>query len=412
MPRFPVLAALRHGSLARFVLGRFFTTLSWQMLGVAVGWQVYALSHDALALGFVGLAEFLPFISLALLGGHVADHWPQRAVLVGALCTNALGVAALLWFTLAHGTMLWPLYAVILLLGITRAFWQPTTQAVVPSLVPGDEFRHAVSLGTTAMQVGIISGPALGGVLYFYGPGVVYGTCLALFGAGAVLMATLRQRPPPPQLVKHMEMHGRDILEGLRFVLRRPILLGVMSLDLFAVLLGGATALLPLFASDILHAGPRGLGLLRAAPGAGAALTAGLLTLWPLSRRIGVSMFGGVAFFGICTVIFGLSQSFTVSLAALFLLGCGDMISVYVRNMLTQLETPDVIRGRVSAVSSMFVGASNELGEFESGATARWWGAVPAVVVGGAATLMVVLLWMRWFPQVRKLDRLRASAVG
>jgi len=406
-PRFPALAALRHGSLARFVAGRFFTTLGWQMLGVAVGWQVYALSHDALALGLVGLAEFLPFVSLALVGGHVADHWPQRAVLVGSLCTNALGVAALLWFTLAQGTMLWPLYAVILLFGITRAFWQPTAQAVVPSLVPAAEFPYAVSLSTTVMQAGIISGPALGGVLYFYGPKVVYGTCLALFAAGAALMASLRPRPPPPQLVKHMELHGRDILEGLRFVRRQRALLGVMSLDLFAVLLGGATALMPLFASDILHTGPRGLGLLRAAPGAGAALTAGLLTLWPLSRRIGPSMFGGVAFFGVCTLVFGLSRSFQLSLAVLFLLGCGDMISVYVRNMLIQLETPDAIRGRVSAVGSMFVGASNELGEFESGVTARWWGAVPAVVAGGVATLVVVALWMRWFPQLRRLDRLR-----
>jgi MFS family permease len=406
-PRFPVLAALRHGSLARFIVGRFLTTLGWQMLGVAVGWQVYALSHDALALGFVGLAEFLPFISLALVGGHVADHWPHRMVMVGALCTNALGVGALLWFTLAHGTVLWPLYAVILLFGITRAFWQPTNQAAVPTLVPAEEFPHAVSLSTTVMQAGIITGPALGGVLYLYGAQTVYGTCLALFAAGAVLMATLRPRPPPPQLARHMEMHGRDILEGLRFVRRQRLVFGVMSLDLFAVLLGGATALLPLFASDILHTGPRGLGLLRAAPGAGAALTAGLLTLRPLSRRIGPAMFGGVAIFGVCTLVFGLSRSFPLSLAALFILGSGDMVSVYVRSMLIQLETPDAIRGRVSAVGSMFVGASNELGEFESGVTARWWGAVPAVVVGAVATLMVVALWMRWFPQLRRLDRLR-----
>jgi MFS family permease len=405
--RFPGLAVLRHGSLARFAAGRVAMTLGWQMLGVAVGWQVYALSHDALALGLVGLAEFLPFVTLVLVGGHVADHAPRRSVLVTTFSIVVVSVAALLGFTLARSPRLWPIYAVIAVFGGARAFWQPTMQATVPSLVPADEFRHAVAINSTLMQTAVITGPALGGVLFLLGAPVVYGVCLALFVFGTAMMATLPPRAADSQPQKRVELRGRDVLEGLRYVRRQRVVLGVISLDLFAVLLGGATALLPLYARDILHSDARGLGLLRTAPGAGAALTATLLSVWPLTRRIGACMFGGVALFGVCTIVFGLSRSLPLSLAVLFLLGCGDMVSVYIRSLLVQLETPDAIRGRVSAVNSMFIGASNELGEFESGVTARWWGAVPAVVIGGMATLLVAAVWTRLFPELRRLNRLR-----
>jgi MFS family permease len=285
----------------------------------------------------------------------------------------------------------------------------PTGQAMTPNLVPPALFPSAVALNSTLFQTAVISGPALGGLLYLAGPQVVYGTALALLLVVVALVASIAPQPPRGALGS---FRARDVLEGLRFVWQRSTLLGAISLDLFAVLFGGATALLPMIASDVLRVGPAGLGLLRTAPGVGAALTAGVLALRPIRRHVGRWMFGGVAVFGAATIAFGLSQSLWLSLAALLLLGAGDMVSVYVRHMLVQLETPDAIRGRVSAVNSMFIGASNELGEFESGVTARWFGLVPAVLLGGAATLVVVIL-MRWrFPALRDMHEFpKASAL-
>jgi len=403
--RFTALAVLRHREFACVSLGRFFTALGWQMLGVAVSWQVYALTHDALALGLVGLCEFLPFVCLVLIGGHVADYVDRRRVLQAAYMLEALCVAALLIFTLIGGAVIWPVYIVVAVFGGTRAFWAPTMQAVVPSLVPREEFPAAVAINSMLYQSAIIGGPALGGVLFLLGAPVVYGVCFALFLLTVGLISSMQPREAAQEAAAAVDGSGHRFLEGLRFVVRQRAVLGVISLDLFAVLFGGATALLPIFAGDVLHSGPAGLGLLRTAPGAGAAIMGGLLALRPINRHGGAWMFGGVAVFGVATIIFALSTTFWLSLAALFALGAGDMLSVYIRSVLVQLNTPDAIRGRVSAVNAMFIGASNELGEFESGFTAAWFGLVPAIVAGGVVTLLVAALWAGiLFPRLWRLQ--------
>jgi MFS family permease len=405
--RFSGLAVLRHPAFARFAICRFFTTLSWQMLAVAVAWRVYALTRDPLALGLVGLSEFLPFLCLVMMGGHVADRADRRDVLVIAWSIESLCIGALLWMALAGQQTVWPIYLVIATFGSTRAFYAPAMQALVPTLVPREEFPRALAINSTLFQVAVIAGPALGGTLYLLGPAVVFGVCLGLFVITVLLVSSLGPHRARRANGATPRGTGHELLEGLRYVLHQRLVLGVISLDLFAVLFGGATALLPIYAAEVLHIGPVGLGALRTAPGVGAAITAGLLMLWPINRRGGSYMFGGVAVFGLCTLVFGLSRSVPLSVAVLLLLGCGDMLSVYVRGILVQLNTPDAIRGRVSAINSMFIGGSNELGEFESGVTARWFGAVPAVLLGGAMTLAVVGTWMLIFPQLRRLDRLR-----
>jgi MFS family permease len=407
-PRLASLAVLRHAQFARFAICRFMTTLSWQMLAVAVGWHVYALTHDALALGLVGLSEFLPFLLLVMVGGHVADHADRRDVLVIAWSIEALCIGVLLWLTLAGGQAVWPIYLVIVAFGSTRAFYAPAMQALGPTLVPREEFPRAVALNSTLFQIASISGPALGGALYLLGPSVVFGACLGLFVITVLLMLSLGpHRAAQRSVADAPATDGHALLEGLRYVLHQRVVLGVISLDLFAVLFGGATALLPIYAAEVLHIGPVGLGVLRSAPSVGALVAAGILALRPINRHAGAWMFGGVAVFGIATLVFGVSRNIPLSVAALLLLGCGDMVSVYVRGILVQLNTPDAIRGRVSAINSMFIGGSNELGEFESGATARWFGAVRAVLLGGALTLAVVAGWMGLFPELRRLDRLR-----
>jgi MFS family permease len=405
--RLASLAVLRHAQFARFATCRFFTTLSWQMLAVAVGWQVYALTHDPLALGLAGLSEFLPFVCLVLLGGHVADHADRRNVLVITWSIEALCIGALLWLTVAGLRSVWPIYLVIATFGTTRAFYAPAMQSIVPTLVPRDEFPRALALNSTLFQIAVVSGPALGGVLFLFGPAVVFGVCLVLFIATVLLVLTLGSRRAVRDAAQAGTSTRHQLLEGLRYVMHQRLVLGVMSLDLFAVLFGGATALLPIFAGEVLHIGPLGLGLLRTAPGVGAGLTAAALTLRPIERHAGAYMFGGVALFGVCTIVFALSRNVALSLTALLVLGSGDMLSIYVRGILVQLNTPDSIRGRVSAINSMFIGGSNELGEFESGVTARWFGAVRAAVLGGALTLAVVAAWIGIFPGLRKLNRLR-----
>ena len=298
----------------------------------------------------------------------------------------------------------------MLLFGAARAFSMPASQAIVPTLVPAQSFGNAVALSSSSFQLATIAGPTLGGLLYLSGPETVYSVAAILLAIATLLMTLAKPLPADharaalPQ-TESPDASWHSVLDGLRFVRSRPVVLGAISLDLFAVLLGGATALLPAYARDVLHVGPTGLGLLRTAPGAGAALAALILAFSPMVRRVGRWMFAGVGLFGVATIIFGLSQIFMVSLIALLLLGVGDMASVYIRHMLVQLQTPDNIRGRVSAVNGVFIGASNELGEFESGVTAAWFGLVPAVVIGGVATLLVALLWMRWFPALRSIDR-------
>jgi MFS family permease len=405
-----VRAALGVRDFRRYAIARFIATAAWQMLGVALGWQVYSITRDPLDLGLIGLAQFLPFLALVLPGGQVADRADRRLVLVLAYSVEALGALLLLAFTYARLDAIWPVFAAAALLGAARAFWMPTSQAMTINLVPSDLFPTAVGLNATLFQTAVIVGPALGGLVYAIGestldvPGamLVYGVATAMLLVVVVLLAGIRpiRAPPsdePPTL--------QAMLDGLRFVWGRKPVLGAISLDLFAVLFGGATALLPIFAADILQVGPQGLGALRAAPGVGAMLTAAVLASRPITRHGGRWMFGGVALFGVATIVFGASTSFWLSMAALFAMGVGDMFSVFVRHLLVQLETPDALRGRVSAVSSMFIGESNELGEFESGVTAKWWGAAPAAIVGGAACVVVVLVYLRLFPQLRTLDR-------
>ena len=372
------------------------------MQTVAVGWQVYEITRDPLDLGLIGLSQFLPFVLLVLPAGHFADRHLRQKLL--SACYGLMLVCALLLlaFSLSELQVVWPVFAVMVLFGVARAFAMPTGQALLPNVVPSALFGRAVAVNSTTWQLSTIVGPAIGGIVYLFGAPVVYATVALLLAAAVVLMFGVRA-PAPARSAQSITFDS--LLEGLRFVFQRKIILGAISLDLFAVLFGGAVALLPAYASDILEVGPDGLGLLRAAPGVGAVIVALVFTWKPLARRVGPAMLWGVALFGISTVIFGLSESFAVSLAALAVLGAADMVSVYIRHMLVQLETPDEIRGRVSAVSAVFIGASNELGEFESGVTAAWWGVRPAVVVGGVVSIAIAGLWARWFPQLARLDR-------
>lgn len=401
------LAALKHRDYAVFALARFCTTLSWQILGAAVGWQVWQLTRNPLSLAFVGLVQFLPFVLLVLPAGQIADRTDRRLVLIAAYSVEAVCSALLLWFTLSGVTAVWPVFVAMTLFGIGRAFWMPTGQATTPNLVPREAFPSAVAVNSGLFQIGVITGPAIGGVLLVWGPHAAYGTSFGLLTAAVALITTMK---PVRATVPAGEFKFGDVLEGLRFVFRRRTVLGAISLDLFAVLFGGATAMMPIYASDILHVSPVGYGVLRSAPGVGAALMAAVLAFAPLTRHVGRWMFSGVALFGLATIVFGVSKVYWVSLIALFLLGLGDMISVFVRQILVQLETPDAIRGRVSAVSSMFIGASNELGEFESGLAARALGLVPSVVAGGIATLLVVFAYMKFFPELRGMDRFPKTA--
>ena len=399
-PRLSAFAALQYRDFAVFAIVRLCATLAWQILGAAVGYQIYHLTHDPLSLAFVGAAQFAPFVLLVLPAGQVADRFDRRIVLICAYAVEALCAISLLWFTLSGLTAVWPMLVAMTFFGAGRAFWMPTGQAITPNLVPRDAFPSAVAVNSTLFQAGVIIGPALSGVLLLWGPAAAYGTVVSLLLLSITLMFTLK---PVRATLSHAAFRFGDVLEGLRFVFRRRTVLGAISLDLFAVLFGGATAMMPIYASEVLHVGPVGYGVLRAAPGVGAAVIGALLAFSPIQRNVGRWMFSGVAAFGFATIVFGTSTVFALSLAALVVLGAGDMISVFVRSLLVQLETPDEIRGRVSAVSAMFVGASNELGEFESGLAARALGLVPSVVLGGIATLLVVAAYMKLFPELRRM---------
>lgn len=399
--RISALTALRHRDFAVYAVARFCATLSWQILGAAVGYQVYHLTKDPLSLAIVGFVQFLPFFLCVLPAGQVADRFDRRMVLICAYAVEGTCAAALLWFTLSDMKAIWPVFVAMGIFGAGRAFWMPTGQAITPNLVPREVFPSAVAVNSTLFQTGVVVGPALSGVLLLWGAHVAYGTVVGLLTLVVSLMITIK---PVRASVTATAFRFGDLLEGLRFVFRRRTVLGAISLDLFAVLFGGATAMMPIFASEVLHVGPVGYGMLRAAPGVGAAVMAAVLAFSPITRHVGRWMFSGVAVFGVATIVFGLSTVFWVSLAALVALGAGDMVSVFVRHLLVQLETPDSIRGRVSAVSSMFIGASNELGEAESGVAAAWLGLVPSVVLGGLATLLVVGVYTRVFPELRRMN--------
>ncbi len=393
---------LRHRNFALYLSARVLGTLAVQMQSVAIGWQVYQMTGDVMDLGLVGLAQFLPFLLLILWAGHAADHYPRRRIVSLCMLTQLLCSALLLGFTMLGWRSVWPVFAVLALFGAARAFMMPATQAILVNLVPEESFSRAVALSSSSFHVAVIAGPALGGVLYLAGPQVVYSVVAVLLCISVALMWATKM-PSPPPAKEPISWHA--LLGGIRFVRGQPILLGALSLDLFAVLFGGVTALLPAYAHDVLHAGPTALGFLRAMPGAGAALTSIYLTFRPIERKVGPAMFAGVLLYGLATLALGFSTSMWVALPALFLLGAGDMVSVFVRHLLVQIVTPDAIRGRVSAVSAVFIGASNELGEFESGITAGWFGLVPAIIFGGAATLMVTGMWAVLFPGLSKMDQ-------
>lgn len=393
---------LRQPELALFLSARFVAVLAVQMQSVAVGWQVYQRTGDPLDLGLIGLAQFVPFLPLVLLAGHAADRFDRKWII--AFCYGVELVCALaLWLlTLVPMASVWPVFAVMMVYGAARAFMMPATQSIVMNLVGTADFRQAVALGSSTFQMAVILGPALGGGLYLAGAQVVYCTVVVLLGVALLLLALtqVKFRESRPELTSWNSM-----FEGFHYLLSRRAVLGAISLDLFAVLFGGVTALLPAYADDVLQVGPEGLGLLRSAPAMGAALTALVLAFRPIARRVGRWMFDGVFLFGAATVVLGLSRDFLLSLSALLLMGAGDMISVYIRHSLIQLDSPDAIRGRVSAVNSVFIGASNELGEFESGLTAAWFGLVPAILLGGVATLAVGALCLRVFPSLRNMQQ-------
>jgi MFS family permease len=387
-----------------FLGSRFLSTVAMMVQSVAVGWQVYAISHAPLALGLVGLSEFVPMFLLTLPAGDISDRVDQRFVLACSLLLEAICGLLLVWLTLSHPTHALPFYAVMAVFGSARAFSGPASQSLLPFVVRPEALPKSIAWSSSVFQVAVIAGPAIGGFLYALGPVAAYAACaICFFGAGiAVSILGGRRRKDALSTAAALER----VAEGVRFVRTRPVVLGAISLDLFAVLLGGATALLPIYARDILHVGPEGLGILRSAPAVGAAAIAILLGRRPLERNAGAMMFGAVAIFGIATIVFGISTNFTLSLLALGVLGGSDMVSVFIRHALVQYATPDAMRGRVSAVNMLFIGASNELGEFESGLTAALFGTVPAVIIGGIGTLIVVGIWMALFPPLRTVDRL------
>ncbi len=397
------LIVLRHPDLRRYLSARFIVSIATQVQTVAVGWQVFSVSGDPFDLGLVALSQFLPFIVLILPAGHVADRYDRRRVQLLTFVLLGVCAALLLALSLAGITDIAPVLGVMVVFGVARAFNQPTGQALLPNIAPPGTFPRAVALNSSLGQIATIAGPALGGALVLLGVSVAYALAVVLIVAGVVLVSGLRGGGREERVSEPVSWES--LLSGITFVRSRPVVLGSISLDLFAVLFGGAEALLPIYAGEILDVGPVGLGVMRAAPAVGAAVLAAVMSIRPIRRHVGRWMFGGVAAFGVATIVFGLSTSLPLSLAALVVMGAGDMVSVYIRHLLVQLETPDEIRGRVSAVNSVFIGASNELGEFESGLTAAWWGIVPAVVIGGAATLTVAAAWARIFPVLRRLDR-------
>jgi len=386
----------------RFWLARICGISAHQMLMLAISWHMYELTGSAWDLGLVGLFQFIPALVMALPAGHVVDRLHRGRIfatcmLVLAMVAVLLGVAT--WRGQASRELI---FAVAWVLGLTRAFQMPAQQAITPLLVPKALFQRAIALSSTGVEVAVICGPALGGFLYLSGALTVYSVCTVLFSLSMLLTLWVRYE----HVVRHNSLSWSSLFAGVAFVWERKVLLGAISLDLFAVLLGGATALLPIFARDILHVGPDGLGLLRAAPAAGALCMSVVITRWPIQRHVGYKLLSAVAVFGLALIVFGMSDSFVLSMVALAVSGAADNISVVTRLTLMQLETPDDMRGRVAAVNGVFIGASNELGEFESGLTAALWGPVVSVVAGGIGTVMIAAAWLKLFPALAKRNTL------
>jgi Transmembrane secretion effector len=402
LPSQPAPGLVQQRPFVLFWLGRLASSVAYQMLALVIGWQVYELTDSALDLGLVGLIQFVPAVIFTLLVGHAADRYDRRLIVRGAQSVYAVAAlmitAAMLTGTLSRDL----LFAAVFLIGCGRSFEAPTMSALVPALVPPPLISRAVAAWTSANQTAIICGPALGGLIYVVSPVLVTALCVLFFITAIALISLVRPRPTeigrqPPTFA--------SVLAGFNYIRTRRRLLGVVTLDLFVVLLGGVTALLPIYARDILEVGPIGLGLLRSAPAAGALMTAIVLSNHPIERHIGHKMFAVVAIYGLATIVFGLSTWFPLSLVALAALGASDAVSIVIRFSLVQIETPDAMRGRVSAINYLFVGSSNTLGEFESGTVAAWLGAVASVLIGGFGSLLIAGLWMLWFPDLRRIDR-------
>ncbi|PWC89737.1 MFS transporter [Azospirillum sp. TSH100] len=396
-------SAFRHRAFALFWSARVCSMLAIQMQVVAVGWQVYAMTGDPLDLGLVGLFQFLPTLALVLVAGHVVDNNDRKTVLFGALSIEMIAVAALFLLTMTGALSPPAIFAVVALIGLAKSFEGPANQAILSATVPVEDLPNAVAWQSSGVQVAQISGPALGGLLYIAGPAAVYGVSTAMLVLSVLLIAACR---PRPVTMTKRAMSLTSMLAGAAFIRSRPEILGAISLDLFAVLLGGATALLPIYARDVLHVGPWGLGLLRSGPALGALVMAMVITRWGVKRHAGRWMLVAVAGFGLATIAFGLSADPVLSFIALLAVGATDQVSMFVRQTLIQLSTPDEMRGRVGAVTSLFIGASNQLGEFESGSVAALFGAVPAVVLGGVGAVGLAGLWAVMFPALRRVDRL------
>ena len=407
MPENRIRSLFTHRQFIRFWLARLAGTSANQMLMVAVAWHMYDITSSAWDLGLVGLFQFVPALLLMLPAGHVADRYHRARIF--AACMGIQGVVAvvLICATQFHFASRELILGISILLGVARAFQMPAQQALVPQLVPQQLLQSAVALSSSGMQVAIIGGPAIGGLLYTTGATTVYVTCAVLLAASAILALMVRYQ----HKVAPMNTTWQTVLAGFSFVWQHKVVLGATSLDLFAVLLGGATALLPIYARDILHTGPVGLGVLRSAPAVGALCMSLVIMRWPLARYVGHRLLAAVAVFGVATLVFGLSSHFGLSLLALVITGAADNVSVVIRSTLVQLETPNEMRGRVSAVNSMFIGASNQLGEFESGATAALFGAVGSVVVGGVGTLLIAAGWLKLFPALADRDRMEGDTL-
>lgn len=401
--------ALQYPSFVLFQTARFCMVLAMEMQSVAVGWQVYEITKRPLDLGLVGLVQFLPGILLFLVSGHVADRYDRRKLILLCYLGYGLNFAMLLFTAVRETRNVSYIFVILVLLGIARAFNGPVTRALVPQLVAEKDFPNAVAWASTTFQVAAILGPALGGVIYaaFRGPGAVY--LVAILMVVVALVCTLKIKTQERSRARE-PLNLTSVLAGLHYIWREKLILGSISLDLFAVFLGGAVALLPVYAREILMTGPWGLGLLRTAPGVGAAAMAIFLAHRPMRRKVGQIMLWCVAGFGLFTILFGISRSLVLSLIALFFVGATDMVSVIVRAILIQVATPDEMRGRVNAVDMVFIGASNEFGEFESGLTAQWFGTVPAVVIGGIGTLLVTAIWAWGFPELRNTEQLPSAA--
>ena len=414
--------AFRSRNFRLYQSARYMAILGAEAQSVAVAWQVYQITHSALDLGLTGLALFLPGLLFMLAAGHAADRYDRKGIILLCYGLQAVCTAVLLWLSFSswalQGGRVWPIYAVLIFIGMGRAFSGPASSALLPSLVPKDHFVNAVTWGATIYQIANMSGPAVGGLLFtlpltgtlerWRGAPAVYSLTLLMLIGFLILIAMIR---PEPVEKKAAGFDIKTVLAGLEYVWKTKLLLGSISLDLFAVMLGGAVALLPIFAREILHAGPRGLGILRAMPSVGALMVSLFLVIRPIKRRAGATMLTCVGIFGVATIVFGLSRSLWLSLTALFITGAADMVSVVVRSSMLQLATPPEMRGRVSAVNWLFVGASNEFGEFESGLTAAWWGAVRAVVIGGIGSVLVTTSAALFFPQLRRADALTSESL-